>query len=92
MFGWTAQANVEPHFIEPGRPMQNGSVESFNGRFRVELFNEHAFPTVFHARSAIEVWHVDYNELRPHTALDGLTPVAFIDHYRTSSNSRSAAG
>jgi transposase InsO family protein len=47
MLGWAAHANAELHFIEPGRPMQNGSVESFNGRFRDELLNEHAFPTLF---------------------------------------------
>jgi transposase InsO family protein len=54
MPGWAAQTNVELHFIDPGRPMQNGSVESFNGRFRDELLNEHVFPPIFHARAAIE--------------------------------------
>jgi putative transposase len=91
MLGWAAQVNVELHFIEPGRPMQNGSVESFNGRFRDELLNEHAFPTIFHARSAIEAWRIDYNDHRPHTALGGLTPAEFIEHHRITSNSRSAA-
>jgi len=47
MLGWAAQVDIDPHFIEPGRPMQNGSVESFNGRLRDELLNEHAFPTIF---------------------------------------------
>jgi putative transposase len=89
MLGWAAHANVELHFIEPGRPMQNGSVESFNGRFRDELLNEHAFPTLFHARSAIEAWRIDYNLRRPHTALAGLTPAEFIQQYQETSNSRS---
>jgi putative transposase len=89
MLGWAAQANVDLHFIEPGRPMQNGSVESFTGRFRDELLNEHAFPTIFHARAAIEAWRLDYNLRRPHTALGGLTPAEFIEHYRITSNSRS---
>jgi transposase InsO family protein len=83
MLGWAAQVNVELHFIEPGRPMQNGSVESFNGRFRDELLNEHAIPTIFHAHSAIEAWRVDYNDLRPHTALGGLTPAGI---HRASSH------
>jgi putative transposase len=61
MLGWAAQANVDLRFIEPGKPMQNGSVERSNGRFRDELLNEHAFPTIFHARAAIETWHLDYN-------------------------------
>jgi putative transposase len=88
MLGWAAQVNVELHFIEPGRPM-HGSVESFHGRFRDELLNEHAFPTIFHARSAIEAWRLDYNLNRPHTALGGLTPAEFIEHHRITSNSRS---
>jgi putative transposase len=89
MLGWAAHANVDLHFIEPGRPMQNGSIESFNGRFRDELLNEHAFPTIFDARFAIEAWRIDYNHRRPHTALDGLTPAEFIQQNCTTSNSRS---
>jgi len=54
------------HFIEPGKPNQNAVVESFNGRLRDELLNEHSFPTI-HARSAIEAWRFDYNQRRPHT-------------------------
>jgi putative transposase len=91
MLGWAAQVNAELHFIEPGRPMQNGSVESFNGRFRDELLNEHAFPSLSHARFAIEAWRLDYNLCRPHTALGGLTPSEFIEHHRITSNSRSTA-
>jgi putative transposase len=78
MLGGAAQVDIDLHFIEPGRPMQNGSVESFNGRLRDELLNEHSFPTLFHARSAVEAWRFDYNHVRPHTALDGLTPIEFI--------------
>lgn len=91
MLGWAAQADVDLHFIEPGRPMQNGSVESFNGRFRDELLNEHAFPTIFHARSAIDDWRLDYNLRRPHTSLGGLTPTEFIAQYQQTSTSRSLA-
>lgn len=89
MLKWSAERNIELHFIEPGRPTQNGSVESFNGRLRDELLNEHAFPTIFHARSTIELWRVDYNEKRPHTRLDGLTPDEFIVQNQINSNSRS---
>jgi putative transposase len=53
------------------------------------MLNEHAFPTIFHARSAIEAWRLDYNLGRPHTALGGLTPAEFIEQYRITSNSRS---
>lgn len=90
MLGWAAQVDIDLHFIEPGRPMQNGSVESFNGRLRDELLNEHAFPTLFHARSAVEAWRLDYNHVRPHTALDGLTPIEFIRQTSNHTNSRLA--
>ncbi len=90
MLGWAAQVDIDLHFIEPGRPMQNGSVESFNGRLRDELLNEHAFPTLFHARTAIDAWRSDYNHVRPHTALAGLTPAEFIRQYSNHPNSRSA--
>jgi putative transposase len=89
MLTWSSQKNVDLHFIEPGKPNQNASVESFNGRIRDELLNEHAFPTIFHARSAIEAWRVDYNERRPHTSLDGLTPLEFIEHNSNNLNPRS---
>jgi putative transposase len=81
MLEWSGARNVDLHFIEPGKPMQNGSVESFNGRFRDEFLNEHAFPTIFHARSAAEAWVGDYNRHRPHTALRGLTPAEFLEQY-----------
>jgi hypothetical protein len=52
--------------IEPGRPMQNGYIESFNGKFRDECLNEQWFETLQQARSAIAAWRQDYNEVRPH--------------------------
>lgn len=88
--GWAAQVDIDLHFIEPGRPMQNGSVESFNGRLRDELLNEHAFPTIFHARSAVDAWRFDYNHRRPHTSLGGLTPTEFIRQDSNTSNPRLA--
>lgn len=90
MLGWSAERNVDLHFIEPGKPTQNGSVESFNGRFRDELLNEHAFPTIFHARTAIEQWRRDYNEKRPHTQLGGLTPAEFLSQNLNTTDSRSS--
>ena len=54
--------------------MQNGFVESFNGRLRDECLNEHLFANLRHARELISAWRVDYNHHRPHTSLDGLTP------------------
>ena len=74
---WQEQRSVLWHYIAPGKPQQNGLVESFNGRFRDECLNEHLFSSLAAARRIIEAWRVDYNTERPHTSLDGLTPAAF---------------
>ena len=54
--------------------MQNGYIENFNGKFRDECLNEHWFETMMQARTAISVWPQDFNEVRPHEALDMHTP------------------
>ncbi len=74
---WQEERKVEWHYIQPGKPMQNGFVESFNGRLRDECLNEHLFRSFAHARNVIETWRRDYNNYRPHTSLDGLTPIEF---------------
>ena len=65
------------HFIRPGKPVENAYIESFNGKFRDECLNEHWFVGLDHAREVIEAWRLDYNDVRPHSALDNLTPAAF---------------
>ena len=60
---------MEWHYIAPGKPMQNGYVESFNGRMRDELLNETLFLSLDHARAEIAAWVEDYNGERPHSAL-----------------------
>ena len=75
---WAFEHGVELRFIQPGKPMQNGHVESFNGRFRDECLAESWFPTVPRARVEIELWRVDYNTVRPHSSLDGRTPEEFV--------------
>jgi putative transposase len=77
---WQEERSVLWHYIAPGKPQQNGFVESFNGRFRDECLNEHLFPNLTAARRIIEAWRIDYNTERPHTSLDGLTPAAFAAH------------
>jgi len=74
---WQEERGVLWHYIAPGKPQQNGFVESFNGRFRDECLNEHLFSSLAAARQIIEAWRIDYNTERPHTSLNGLTPVAF---------------
>jgi putative transposase len=77
MLKWQEERRVEWHYIAPGKPMQNGFVESFNGRLRDECLNEHLSSSYTHARRIVEAWRADYNTRRPHTSLDGLTPTEF---------------
>lgn len=55
-------------------PQQNAFVESFNGRLRDECLNETLFRSLSHARAVLRAWRDDYNHVRPHGALRGLTP------------------
>jgi putative transposase len=77
ILAWQQQHGVEWHYIAPGKPMQNGFVESFNGRLRDECLNENLFTNINEARRIIEDWRIDYNTNRPHTSLNGLTPTEF---------------
>jgi transposase InsO family protein len=76
MLAWAQENRVAWHFIAPGKPMQNGFCESFNGRMRDELLNESLFFGLDHAKARISAWTDDYNQRRPHSAL-GYTPPAF---------------
>jgi putative transposase len=77
ILAWQEEFGIEWHYIAPGKPMQNGFVESFNGRLRDELLNETIFRGLAHAREVLADWREDYNAERPHTSLDGLTPNEF---------------
>jgi putative transposase len=74
---WAYEHGVKLFFIDPGKPMQNGSIESFNGRFREECLDQSWFITLTEARRVIEAGRVDYNLYRPHTSLRMATPAAF---------------
>ncbi len=65
------------YFIAPGKPMQNGLVESCNGSFRNECLNETLFSSLVQARAAIAAWKEDYNRNRPHSSLGNITPSEF---------------
>jgi len=77
MLTWSENNQVAWHFIVPGKPMQNGFCESFNGRMRDELLNETLFFGLDHARDRIAAWADDYNSQRPHSSLGYLTPAAY---------------
>jgi putative transposase len=74
---WAYERGVRLRFIQPGKPIQNAFIESFNGRFRDECLNEHWFLTLADAQRITEDWRVDYNRNRPHTSLGNLTPLEF---------------
>lgn len=71
---WAYREGVRLHFIAPGKPMQNGYVESFNGKLRDECLNGHWFLTLGDARRTLEEWRMIYNRVRPHSALGNMSP------------------
>lgn len=66
---WAYEHNVRLSFIRPGKPHDNAYIESFNGKFPDECFNEHWFQSTAHARRVIEGWRIEYNTERPHSSL-----------------------
>ncbi len=70
--------------------MQNGFVESFIGRLRDECLNEHLFTSYTHARTVINAWRIDYNITRPHSSLEGRTPIQFATRSETDHNTNKA--
>jgi putative transposase len=77
MDAWAYHRRVKLDFIRPGRPMENGHIESFNGRLRDECLNAELFSDLLDARKKLEAWKHDYNENRPHGSIGNLTPVEF---------------
>ena len=77
---WVYHRGVALDFIHPGKPVQNGHIESFNGRLRDDCLNVHQFVSLEDARQKIETWRLDYNQHRPHGSLGHLTPREFIAH------------
>ena len=77
ILSWADDTGVGWHYIAPGKPQQNGVIESFNGRLRDELLNETLFRSLPHARAVLEAWRGDYNETRPHSKLGWMTPRAY---------------
>ena len=82
---WAQGHGIRHILIEPGRPMQNGYIESFNGKFRDECLNEHWFETLPQARAAIAIWRQDYNEVRPHSSCRRMPPARFAALHRQNS-------
>ena len=79
---WAQAHGIGHILIQPGRPMQNGYIESFNGKFRDEHLNESWFQTLHQARMAVAIWRADYNEVRPHSSLGRMPPLRFAELHR----------
>jgi len=79
---WTTLHGIRHILIQPGRPMQNGYIESFNGKFRDECSNEQWFQRLPQARDCITEWRKDYNEVRPHSSPGRIPPSQFAQQQR----------
>lgn len=71
---WAYEHRITLDFIRPGRPVENGTIESFNGRLRDECLSQHWFESLAEARDILQAWRTDYNEVRPHSSLENRTP------------------
>jgi len=88
---WCSRHRIEWRYIASAKPMQNGFVESFNGRLRDELLDETMFQNLAHAPVVIAAWAADYKTERPHSALDYRTPTDYARKL-TTAIARPAAG
>lgn len=79
MDSWAYVHTVLLAFIRPGKPVENGFIESFNGRLRDECLNTHLFFGLRDARRKLNRWRHDYNTARPHQSLDNMTPVEYLN-------------
>ena len=81
---WAIQHGVQLCFIRPGRPVENGFIESFNGRLRDECLNVEWFSSLHEAQQTLARWRIHYNHQRPHSALNDRSPATFATQYTES--------
>jgi putative transposase len=81
---WCEERKIQLIHIQPGRPMQNGHIESFNGRLRDECLNANWFHNLADARAKIRAWRDEYNGERPHSSLGYRTPNEFAEYLKSS--------
>ena len=89
---WAYERHIEHVFIEPGKPMQNGFIESFNGRFRDECLNLNWFSSLHDAREIISRWKDEYNMVRPEVSLGDMTPVEYAITLKNHATTKVASG
>lgn len=78
---WVWERGVKLDFTHPGKPTENGHIESFNGRLRDECLNVNQFLSLADAKHKLDTWQWDYNTHRPHGSLGHLTPTEYVDRY-----------
>ena len=83
---YSYQNNIKLEFSRPGKPVDNAFIESFNGSLRDECLNTNWFLSIEDAQQKLEVWRVDYNEYRPHSSLDNMTPAEFAGQLSIRTN------
>jgi putative transposase len=88
MEAWAYQYGVQLDFIRPGRPTENGYIESFNGRLRDECLNVQVFFALADVREKLELWRHDYNQVRPHSSLRDHPPEVFARQWATTAAPR----
>ena len=79
---WAHSHGIRHILIQPGRLMQNGYIESFNGKFRDECLSEQWFQALHQARSATAIWRQDFNQVRPHSSVGRIPPARFAELHR----------
>jgi len=94
--GWCKKAEISIHYTQPGRPMQNGFIERFNGSYRREVLDAYLFLDLDEVRELTELWREQYNTKRPHEALGNLTPSEWppekeVDIWKTSPQLRACS-
>lgn len=88
---WCRFTGTGTSYIEPGSPWENPWVESYGSRMRDELLAIEQFASLLEAQVLVGDWRTEYNTYRPHSALDGLTPADYVEQWRQTNQSGSAA-
>lgn len=91
VLGWVTKQGIETAYIAPGKPSQNGTNESFNGKFRDECLSMEWFRSRAEAKVIIEAWRRHYNQVRPHSSLGNLTPAEFARQNKQRKSTEPAA-
>lgn len=80
---WARDQQIEIQFIQPGRPMQNGFIERFNGSYRREILDAYVFFELHEVRKITAEWIDEYNYRRPHEGLNNATPMEWLEKIRS---------